>query len=608
MKKTLLCIAEKNSVAKTASYILSKGKYRNIGSSSKYNPNYCFDGEFQRREVQIIFSSVAGRVYELKFDSDFDNWYAIDPVDLFSARVYEAIDSESQNMAKNITNLANDAHILFLWLDNDREGEFISEEVEKLCKSVNHSLEIHRARFSALSQSEVWHAFNHPTTINRNEALAVRLRCELDLRSGSAFTRFLTKRYKGLLPGDKTISYGPCQFPTLGFIVDSYIKHIKHVPEPYWTITPVIEKNGMTCSLKWQRKRLFCKLITFSIYSSVLESPNAKILSMNSTKKNRLPPFPLTTVEMQKRCSKYLHIDSHKSMTIAEKLYQKGFISYPRTETDSYPKDFNFDTLINAISVLPAISQYSRDLLNKGIKPRNGNNSDNAHPPIYPLKVPANLGKDENEVYLFICRHFLASISPEATGLETKVYFGIAQEVFKLKGLSIIDKSWFEIYPYNKWECQEIPVFKENEIIQPISIKMTEEKTSPPPLLTEADLISKMHKEGIGTDATYQEHIKKIQDRGYTIIQKKLFTPTSLGLALVLGYEKMGFDFAKPKLRAELEKELQQISKGAQSFEESKRKFVNQYRLAYELAQERVAILDKSFKKQKEKLDQINGI
>jgi len=98
------------------------------------------------------------------------------------------------------------------------------------------------------------------------------------------------------------------------------------------------------------------------------------------------------------------------------------------------------------------------------------------------------------------------------------------------------------------------------EKLQPTSLTMEEGETSPPNLLTEADLIALMEKHGIGTDATHAEHIEKIKSRMYVGLQNDgRFLPCSLGMGLVQGYDAMGIALSKPNLRAELERDLQRF-------------------------------------------------
>jgi DNA topoisomerase-3 len=99
----------------------------------------------------------------------------------------------------------------------------------------------------------------------------------------------------------------------------------------------------------------------------------------------------------------------------------------------------------------------------------------------------------------------------------------------------IIEKNFLDIYPYWKWEGSTIPRFVVGEKIEPVEMYMEEGKTTAPKLLTETDLISLMDNNGIGTDATIAEHISKIQERKYAVLERGEFKPTTLGEALVAG-------------------------------------------------------------------------
>lgn len=603
--KTLLCVAEKPSVAKTASIILSKGKFKREETKDKYIKNYFFQSTYKNEEVDVIFTSVKGHLFSLGFPDEMSNWYKVDPYDLFSCSVvWEKIDVR---VHANLKQLSKNSDYLMLWLDNDREGEKISEEVEEVCLKSNPKLKVKRCRFSALSEADLYQAMNNPTKINRADSLAVKLRAETDLRVGTAFTRFQTIRLrqriekikqKELKGQKKTISYGTCQFPTLGFIVDAYNKHESFVPETFWYLNAVIKKDGIISELKWSRKRLFCKLSCFAIYASVLQEPIGRVVEIERNTVQKEKPIPLTTVELQRRASKYLKIDPSKTMSIAEYLYSKGFISYPRTETNSYPSNFDFNSIINSLkkSEDPSISKYASNF--EFDNPLSGSRSDNAHPPIYPIKVPHNLKEDEIKIFNYISRHFLASISKNAVGDQTKVHFNIGDEYFHLKGLHIIEKNFLDIYVYTPWNGKIIPQFEDEELIDIKSIKMLEGKTTAPNFISEPKLIKLMDKEGIGTDATIADHIHKITARNYTVKKNGLFYPTRIGLALINGYKQMGFDFDKPKLRADLEKTMQMISKQPEVFDDEKERIISEYEDAYKKVLQNVKILEDSITEQ----------
>lgn len=125
-----------------------------------------------------------------------------------------------------------------------------------------------------------------------------------------------------------------------------------------------------------------------------------------------------------------------------------------------------------------------------------------------------DLQGNEKRVYELICRHFLACVSKDATGSETTVNIVIADEQFTATGLCIYERNYLDVYIYEKWNSKEIHNYQIGNTFEPTELSMPEGSTSPPSLLTEADLIALMDKNGIGTDATHAEHINTIKTRG----------------------------------------------------------------------------------------------
>ncbi|XP_015224711.1 PREDICTED: DNA topoisomerase 3-alpha-like, partial [Cyprinodon variegatus] len=186
-------------------------------------------------------------------------------------------------------------------------------------------------------------------------------------------------------------------------------------------------------------------------------------------------------------------------MKIAEKLYTQGFISYPRTETNIFPANLPLTPLVEQQAQSPEWGTFAQRVLEQpgGPNPRQGKNSDQAHPPIHPTKYTNTLQGNEGRVYEFIVRHFLACVSQDALGQETVVDIEIAQEKFSASGLMIIARNYLDVYPYERWSTKLIPVYEQGSQFQPSAIEMVDGQTSPPQLLTEADLISLMEKHGI---------------------------------------------------------------------------------------------------------------
>ena len=183
--------------------------------------------------------------------------------------------------------------------------------------------------------------------------------------------------------------------------------------------------------------------------------------------------------------------------------------------------------------------------------PRNGTLDDKAHPPIHPVKNAnqAELTADEWKIYDLLTRHFLATISKDAVGSETTIKAEMGGEVFSCYGLIVEQLNWLEIFTFEKWQDSVLPKFTEGQTFKP-QLSMPEGKTQPPSYLTEADLIDKMDKNGIGTDATIHEHIKNIQVRDYCHKRGISLVPTPLGTTLVDVYTDLGVELYKPYLRA----------------------------------------------------------
>lgn len=188
-------------------------------------------------------------------------------------------------------------------------------------------------------------------------------RQELDLRIGAAFTRFQTTIVQTYFPAlrNEMVSFGPCQFPTLGFVAERYYENKSFVPESFWRIdVKLISPEDQTATtFKWNRVRVFDRAICFGIYSLLHQNPTATVLTASKRANSKQRPLPLTTVVLQKIGSAKLHMSSADIMHAAEDLYTKGYISYPRTETDQYPEGTDFHALLQLQTDHPTWGVYA---------------------------------------------------------------------------------------------------------------------------------------------------------------------------------------------------------------------------------------------------------
>ncbi|KAI7803718.1 putative DNA topoisomerase 3-alpha [Triplophysa rosa] len=518
--KKVLCVAEKNDAAKGIAEIMSNGRSRRREGYSVYNKIYEYEYNLFGQNVTVSMTSVSGHLLGLEFKAPFQKWHSCNPVLLFDAEVEKYCPDNFVPIKRTLEREVKQCQALVIWTDCDREGENIGFEIINVCKA------------------------------------------------GASFTRFQTLRLQKIFPeslSDQLISYGSCQFPTLGFVVERFKAIQAFVPETFFKIKVVHEPNEEeSVEFGWKRHRLFNHTACLVLYQMCMEDPIANVISVTSKPKSKWRPLPLDTVELEKLASRKLRISAKETMKIAEKLYTQGFISYPRTETNMFPQNLNLTPLVEQQTQDNEWGNFAQRILDSGgPTPRNGNKSDQAHPPIHPTKYTNSLQGNEKRLYEFIVRHFLACCSKDAQGQEVIVEIEIAQERFSASGLTIIARNYLEVYPYDKWYNKVIPLYEPNTTFQPTAIEMVEGQTSPPQLLTEADLISLMEKHGIGTDATHAEHIETIKSRMYVgLTADQRFLPGELGMGLVEGYNSMGYEMSKPDLRAELEADLKLVSEG----------------------------------------------
>ncbi|KAK2195964.1 bifunctional DNA topoisomerase [Babesia duncani] len=233
---------------------------------------------------------------------------------------------------------------------------------------------------------------------------------------------------------------------------------------------------------------------------------------VHKTEVSKHPPRPLDTVEMHKCAARYLGISSHDCMKLAEALYNKGYISYPRTETNVFPQTMDIASLVHAFTSDATFGNYASQLLSTGISnlATRGGKSDEAHPPIHPVKLLERSSADSDmqwKLYEFIMRRFLASCSDPALGNLSIIFIDIAGEGFHCKGMNITKRSWLDIYPHESWTNSQVPDLQQNDTFTPSEIVLQEGSTSPPGLLSESQLINLMHRQVLHASSIYAEMV-----------------------------------------------------------------------------------------------------
>jgi DNA topoisomerase-3 len=422
------------------------------------------------------------------------------------------------------------------------------------------------------------------------------------------------------------------------------VKNFK--PEPFWSIKITHKRDDINVTFLWNRNRLFDRAAVTIQFERCLAAKLVKVSKVQQKPTRKWKPLPLSTVEFQKLATRFLSMNGQRAMQISESLYNKGFISYPRTETDRFDRGMNLRELVEKQVQDQRWGQFAQNLVGGGFnQPREGRNDDRAHPPIHPIKYCAPGGFESDEarrVYELITRRFLACCSEDALGTARDIDVEFGDEGFHAHGVVVEARNYLDVYPYENWTGNLLPQFTLGERFEPDQAMMTEGKTTAPGYLTEPDLIALMDANGIGTDATMAEHIAKVKERAYVMTQLRgvnhddseydeeeiqttgggrgsrgvrsatdntggrgsgggtnrgrrieEFIPTTLGVGLIKGYDEIGLDtsLGKPFLRKEMELRMKQICDGHVAKEVVVRESVREYKRMFQQTEEQIGVL-----------------
>ena len=563
-----LVIAEKNSVAKALAYYLAESK---VSLKNVYNvPSYWF----KRGDDTWISIGLRGHIMEFDFDKRYNKWTTAKISELFNEEPVLTIKQDSAKYVRAISYLSKRVDHVILALDSDVEGEAIAFEAMMVISNANPSVRFSRALFSAVTRDDIIKAFNELTTPNPNYARKVFTRMKLDLKLGAAFTRFLTLSAKdggADVQGRKgVLSYGPCQTPVLGLVVQRALERESFKPTPYYVVEVTVDVDGE--QLKLSTDRIDEEARAREIVEAVKSRGTVKVMESVGEKVRMQPPKPLDTVELERRASRFLNVRAKTALDVAEDLYRYGLISYPRTETTIYPKTLDLRRIVRDLAKVKDYGEYIRTTLTGEFKPTSGGSSDNAHPPIHPTKgasawdVTRIFGKETHwRIYDLIARHFLATLSKPAIVEKQRIVAGLDGVEFKATGLVVLSKGYLEIYPFESPREEALPISKVSagDELRVLTAEVIRKKTQPPPYLSEAELLRLMKQYGIGTDATMQDHIHTNIERNYFAVIKRQCIPTKLGKAVVSILNENASALVDPLFSSQMERSLALIGEGA---------------------------------------------
>lgn len=551
-------VAEKRSVAQAiAKYLGGTYRLQKIYGVATYYFRY------NGREAAAL--GLSGHLMDFDFAARQNIWTWLPPEELFQTPPLLVARGETLPYLKALRSLAYKAEEVYLALDADVEGEAIAYEAALAVRLVNRRAKMYRVRFNAVTYKDIRAAFQKPTRLDLKQAEKVFTRMQIDLTLGAVFTRFLTLTVKNSLQKGQFLSYGPCQTPVLGMVVARELERRNFKPEKYYVIKALVEIGGnkieMSADIRFKTRKE-AEAVAAAIRQGVVKAAIYKPHHVQ-------PPDPLDTVELERRASRWLGINSKKTLDVAEELYRAGYISYPRTETTIYPPTLDLREVLQELAATEH-GDYAEELLRRGFRPTRGDSDDGAHPPIYPTKAATKAeiyrtfgkaGYHAWAIYDFVVRHFLATLSPPALVEKQKIVADFGRIQLEAVGQKTLDEGYWRIYPWERQSEKPLPRVDVGDVARAVKVEVVERETEPPPQMTESELLALMRKHGIGTDATMQDHIYTNVKRGYMKMQRGKCIPTELGIALATALFKYAPELIEPTVRARMEKALQSIVK-----------------------------------------------
>ena len=375
---------------------------------------------------------------------------------------------------------------------------------------------------------------------------SAKARSEADWLVGINASRALSIARKG------GYSLGRVQTPTLAMVCRRYIENRDFSSVPYWKLSALMEKEGV--SLKAIGSEDYESEASAQTALATLRSQSQlKVESVARKVTHTAPPLLYDLTALQKEANRRHGFSADKTLSIAQSLYEKKITTYPRTGSRYISED--------VFEEVPALLRKTGMPLSN---PLNRHSVDNAkitdHHAIIPTgEPPSGLSTDETTIYQMVVNRFIEAFSPDSEEERMRVQFTDGTNTFTWKACRQISLGWKAVQKGKEVEAEKkedsdeqilssLPSLTEEEVLPLVSAEITEHKTKPKPLYTEATLLSAMENAGkevedaeskkamaecgIGTPATRANIIETLILRDYIRREKKSIIPTEKGLAV----------------------------------------------------------------------------
>lgn len=505
------------------------------------------------------------------------------------------LSTDSKKHIKAISDALKNDNTLILATDPDREGEAISwhlEEALRKKRAINKDTQIQRVVFNAITKSAVSEAMKAPREIDSPLVEAYLARRALDYLVGFNLSPVLWRK----LPGAR--SAGRVQSVCLRLIVEREMEIEAFNAQEYWSVH---------ASLKSPRGQVFDarlvnlagdKLNKFDLQNepqaelavAAVESRDLRVKSVEATAANRNPYAPFMTSTLQQEASRKFGMGARQTMSVAQRLYEAGHITYMRTD---------------GIDMAPEAVMATREEIKKryGDKyvpqsPRmyknKAKNAQEAHECIRPTDISNDASKskildiDQKKLYDLIWKRTI-SCQMEAAKLERTTVDITSEDqqiIFRANGQVIIFDGFLKVYEEGRDDTEKkdaadsLPKLFSDEQLEKLEVTKEQHFTQAPPRYTEATLVKKMEELGIGRPSTYASIVTTIQEREYVRKEKNRLSPEDKGRIVTIFLLNFFKKYIEYDFTAGLEEKLDIISAGKLDYTNVLKDFWQDFSLA----------------------------
>lgn len=507
----------------------------------------------------------------------------IDPYHGWKAH-YEILPGKTK-VVSELKKLAKEADYVYLATDLDREGEAIAWHLKEVIGG--DSDKYRRVVFNEITKNAIQTAFERPTELDMAQVDAQQARRFMDRVVGYMLSPLLWKKVA------RGLSAGRVQSVAVRLVVEREREILAFNPVEYWDLFADLElQHQMPLSMevthfKDSRFKPYSKA-DIDVALSALQQARYEVNRIEKKPTKSKPSAPFITSTLQQAASTRLGFGVKRTMILAQRLYEAGYITYMRTDSTNLSQD--------ALSMARTYIQThfgDRYLPEKPNFYTSKNKAQEAHEAIRPsdVNLPAellNVEADAKKLYQLIWRQFVACQMTAAEYQAQTLTVEAGDYTLSAKGRTLQFDGWTKVQPQMNHKKEEtlLPELEKGTILPLIELKPAQHFTKPPARFNEASLVKELENRGIGRPSTYATIISTIQDRGYVRLENRRFYAEKIGEIVTDRLNENFIDLMSYDFTARLEDTLDEIAHKKQKWKQVLDTFFGDFTQNLETAEE----------------------